>query len=186
MTEWINSWKDFERICRTIGVTTDDMKQRGRRFLAYYKTICCTPEHLLPEQPYGTGIVAREQYYNRIEQLFESGCGELNQKTIRDDISVDLIRETFETALVELKKLDRYGDDYFKIICSKYTGINRETDQMIIDRTMISETRFYVRLKEASAYMAFYIWKIYLPDQRKKLEVMKKEAALQPEVVRYA
>ena len=44
MTDWLNSWKDFERICFVSGVTPEEMEKRGKRFLTYYKTLCCTPE----------------------------------------------------------------------------------------------------------------------------------------------
>lgn len=186
MTDWLNSWKDFERICSVSGITPEEMENRGKRFLVYHKMLCCTPEYILPPEPAGGSIEKREYFLKRIEELFEDGCEELSSGSILYDLSVDLTREMVETALMEIRKIEKHGDDYYRIILRKHTGISRETDEKIYNRLMMSRAKFYKKQAEAYGYMAFYMWKIYPMEQRRMLLRIKQEAELQPEEVMYA
>ena len=186
MTEWLNSWKDFERICAISGVTPDEMEQRGKRFLIYYKTFCCTPEYALPPEPAEEAIEKKEHFLSYIVSLFDNGCEKLTDGRLLDNLSVDLTREMMEMALTEIKKIEKHGDDYYRIIHRKHTGISRETDEKIYESLMMSRSMFYKKQNEAYGYMAFYIWKVYTEEQRKKLVYIKEEARLQPKEVMYA
>ena len=88
MTGWLNSWKDFERICAISGVTPDEMEQRGKRFLIYYKTLCCTPDYALPPEPAEEAIKKKEHFLSYIESLFDNGCEELTAGRLLDNLSV--------------------------------------------------------------------------------------------------
>ena len=68
MTDWLNSWKDFERICSVSGITPEEMEKRGKRFLTYHKMLCCTPEYILPPEPAGSAIEKKERFLKRIEE----------------------------------------------------------------------------------------------------------------------
>ena len=185
MTDWFNSWKDFERICSVSGITPEEMERRGKRFLAYHKMLCCTPEYILPPEPAGSTIEKKEFFLKRIEELFESGCEELAEGGILYDLSADLTREMVETALTEIRKIEKHGDDYYNIIHRKHTGISRETDEKIYDSLLMSKAKFYKKQNEAYGYMAFYMWKIYPMEQRRMLLPIKHEATLQPKEVMY-
>ena len=186
MTGWLNSWKDFERICAISGVMPDEMEQRGKRFLIYYKTLCCTPEYALPPEPAEEAIEKKEHFLSYIESLFDNGCEELTNGRLLDNLSVDLTREMMEMALTEIKKIEKHGDDYYRIIHRRHTGISRETDERIYDSLLMSKSKFYKKQNEAYGYMAFYLWKIYPSEQRKRLLSARTEAAQQPKEVMYA
>lgn len=186
MTEWINSWKDLERICAASGISVKEMELRGKRFLTYYKELCCTPEYVLPPEPAGEVIERKEQFLNRIEELFDGECSELTEGGILRDLSVDMTREMVEVALLEIKKIEKHGDDYYRIIHRKHTGISRETDSRIIECLLMSKGRFYKKQNEAYGYIAYFMWKIYPVEQRKFLQQLKDENRLQPREVMYA
>ena len=185
MTDWLNSWKDFERICSVSGITPEEMERRGKRFLTYHKMLCCTPEYILPPEPAGSTIEKKEHFLERIENLFENDCEELTEGTILYDLSADLTREMVETALTEIRKIEKHGDDYYNIIHRKHTGISRETDGKIYGSLLMSKAKFYKKQNEAYGYMAFYMWKIYPTEQRRILLSIRHEAALQPKEVMY-
>lgn len=185
MTDWLNSWKDFERICAASGISPEEMERRGKRLLAYHKMLCCTPEYILPPEPAGSMIEKKEYFLRRIEKLFENGCEELTEGEFLYDLSADLTREMVEDALTEIKKIEKHGDDYYSIIHRKYTGISRETDEKIYDSLLMSKAKFYKKQNEAYGYMAFYIWRIYPSEQRRMLWPLKHEAKLQPGEVMY-
>ncbi len=185
MTDWLNSWKDFERICSVSGITPEEMERRGKRFLTYHKMLCCTPEYILPPEPAGSSIEKKEHFLKRIEELFENDCEELTEGDILYDLSADLTREMVETALTEIRKIEKHGDDYYNIIHRKHTGISRETDEKIYGSLLMSKAKFYKKQNEAYGYMAFYMWKIYPTEQRRMLWPIKHEAALQPKEVMY-
>ena len=84
MTEWLNSWKDFERICAVSGITVKEMELRGKRFLTYYKELCCTPEYILPPEPAGNVIEKKEQFLSRIEELFDNSTKPLYGRKTAD------------------------------------------------------------------------------------------------------
>ena len=108
MTDWLNSWKDFERICSVSGITPEEMERRGKRFLTYHKMLCCTPEYILPPEPAGSAIEKKERFLKRIEELFENDCEELTAGDILYDLSADLTREMVETALTEIRKIEKH------------------------------------------------------------------------------
>ena len=186
MTEWLNSWKDFERICAVSGITVKEMELRGKRFLTYYKELCCTPEYILPPEPTGNVIEKKEQFLSRIEELFDNECVELTKGRILDDLSVDLTKEMVEKALSEVRKIEKHGDDYYRIIHRKHTGISRETDGRIMECLLMSKGMYYKKQKEAYGYVAYYVWKIYPAEQRKALWHIRREAEMQPGEVMYA
>ncbi len=185
MTDWLNSWKDFERICSVSGIPPREMEKRGKSVLIYYKMLCCTPEYILPPEPAGSMIEKKESFLKRMEGLFENGCKELTGGGLLCDLSVDLTREMVEAALAEVKKIEKHGDDYYNIIHRKHTGISRETDEKIYENLLMSKAKFYKKQNEAYGYMAFYMWKIYPSEQRKKLWLLRNEAKLQPGEVMY-
>ena len=97
-----------------------------------------------------------------------------------------MTREMVEVALLEIKKIEKHGDDYYRIIHRKHTGISRETDSRIIECLLMSKGRFYKKQNEAYGYIAYFMWKIYPVEQRKFLQQLKDENRLQPREVMYA
>lgn len=185
MTYASRAWQYVERICHAMGEDPEEMYQKGREFLRFYRRTCCVPEYALSPEPIGPATYNRRVFLEDMEAVCTDAAecmrGMLRCRYAPPSQLRNLVSET----LLQLHHSCEEGAIYEEIITRKYLQTISMTDTEISRLMTICESSFYNKHKEACAYYMLAMLNVVLPRMKEELEQAEAEERLQPREVIY-
>lgn len=183
MTYASKAWSYMTRICRTMHTDPEEMYQKGRRFLRYYRDTCCVPEYALVPEPAGSSLRVRRAFLDEMDAICGAGAREMEVLLADSCLSPMQMRHLVSETVTRLNNVGGNGALYWEIVTRKYLAVFPMTDAEIQDLMTISDSYYYSRHREACAYYMLTMANKVLPRMREELLLAEAEERLQPREV---
>lgn len=185
MARTSKAWHYIDRICNAMNANSEEMYQKGREFLRYYREICCVPEYALSPEPADSSVRNRRVFLDKVDSICGATMDEMGILLEDDRMSPMQLKGLVSETVMRLNNNGGYGTIYWEIITRKYLEVFPMTDAEIWDLMTISDTTYYCRHKEACAYFMLTMMNTVLPRMRKELQKAEEEERIQPREVLY-
>lgn len=179
------AWHYLERICYVMDEDPEELYQKGREFLRFYRRTCCVPEYALSPEPTGPVLYNRRIFLEDMEAVCEDEAGSMKEMLRCRYTPPSQLRNLVTETVIQLHNMQECGSIYEEIITRKYLQTFPMTDQEISNLMAISESSYYNKHKEACAYYMLTMLNIVLPRMKEELRQAEVEERLQPREVLY-